>query len=425
MACLRFSPVRAADEPPRPPASFEPGDISIGEPIALPFAAPAPAREGTAATPAPASLPTTPLAANTATAPNGWLGMAVAESTVAGRWSIVEVVLNGPAAAAGIRTGDELRAIDGVALTNADEVAQAMTAIASGQNVRLSVARADQVGDVALVAVPRPVASASREWQAAPQQQLSPIETRPPVVAVPPVAPPAANAAPTASVLVQPRTPVPPSAPIANPPVPVVLPASSAAVPPPAFVTPQTAAVAVAPMTTAVSAARGRTALGVRTVPIDPDIQARFRLPEAAGAYVIGVVGDLPASKAGVPPGSVIVKLGDRPVRSPQELTQLVAAGPVDRPVALEYILPGGAEKRADVVLQSLEQPLEQALVGDASMQPTAAPTLEPGPAPRTSRRPVTPAEAEAGELRREVGLVRAWLDVLERRLERLTRNGR
>ena len=427
-ACPRFSSARAEEEPSRPPKSFEPGDISIGEPIALPFAAAA----------VPASPPMTPLTA-AASAPNGWLGMAVAESAVPGRWSIVEVAPNSPAAAAGIRTGDELRAIDGVAPRNSDEVAQAMTAIASGQKVVVSVARADQVGDVPLVAAPRPVVSpplesSIRESRTATQQPLTPIAPQQPVVVVPP--PPAA--APTASVLVEPRVEprVEPtfspraSVPVAGP-VPAFVPAERQTVAP-AFVPPPTP-VAPAIPTAALPAAelasqatpRGRTALGVRTVPIDPGIQSRFRLPEAAGAYVIGVVGDLPASKAGVPPGSVIVKLGNRPVRSPQELTQLVATGPIDRPVPLDYVLPGGTEKRADVVLQSLDQPLEQALVGDGPMQPTTAPALEPGPAPRTSRRPVTPAEAEVGELRREVGLVRAWLDMLERRLERLSRSDR
>jgi serine protease Do len=164
----------------------------------------------------------------------------------------------------------------------------------------------------------------------------------------------------------------------------------------------------------------------VRTVPIDPGIQTRFRLPQAAGAYVIGVVGDLPASKAGIPPGSVIVSLGDRPVRSPQELTQLVSAGPIDRPVSLLYVLPGGAEKRADVVLQSLELPLEQALVGDDALQPVTAPTFEAGPAGSTAsgrlaQRPIPTADAEVRELRRETLRLRSLLDVLERRLDRLS----
>jgi hypothetical protein len=88
----------------------------------------------------------------------------------------------------------------------------------------------------------------------------------------------------------------------------------------------------------------------------------------------------------------------------------------------VQYVLPGGAEKRAEVMLQSLDQPLEQALLDDGPMQPVAVPTLEPGPASRTARRPSGAAEPEQAELRREVGRLRAWLDGLERRLEQLGR---
>jgi hypothetical protein len=162
-------------------------------------------------------------------------------------------------------------------------------------------------------------------------------------------------------------------------------------------------------------AAGGRIALGVRTVPIDPDMQARFNLPAASGAYVIGVVGDLPASKAGVPPGSVIVALDQRPVRSPDELTRLVTSGPVGKPVPLEYVLPGGASRRAEVVLQTLEQPLEEALVGPPGPTAVGVPSLEPQPEPTTARRPATIDEASA--LRAEIRQLEARLQALERRL--------
>jgi hypothetical protein len=157
----------------------------------------------------------------------------------------------------------------------------------------------------------------------------------------------------------------------------------------------------------------GRIALGVRTIPIDRGMQARFNLPAASGAYVIGVVGDLPASKAGVPPGSVIVALDERPVRSPDELTRLVTSGPVGKPVPLEYVLPGGTARRADVVLQTLEQPLEEALVG--SPAPADVPTLQPQPEPTVARRPATSDEAAA--LRDEIRRLEARLQTLERRL--------
>lgn len=415
-------PPCAADDPTPPPAApFQPDDISIGEPIALPFAKPAPLRSPDPEVRGPASVLTDatgnlravppPAAAGPTSAPNGWLGMTVAESNVPGRWAIVEVAADGPAASAGVRVGDELRSIDGVAPRNADEVAQALTAIAAGQPVKLSVARADQVADVSLVAAPRAAmaAAAARDWHSAPEPPTAvlPVEPRPPLAA----SPSAAVEAPTASVLVGPRPTAPPSLAASVPAA-----APIAAAPPPAV----SPAAAQSPQ-----GSRGRTALGVRTVPIDPGVQARFRLPQPTGAYVIGVVGDLPASKAGIPPGSVIVNLGGRPVRSPQELTQLVAAGPVDQPVSLQYVLPGGTEKRTDVVLQSLERPLEQALVGEEPLQPTTAPALERGPLSRGSRRPVDPAAGEADELRSDIGRLRQWIDVLERRLDRLSRDDR
>jgi len=114
----------------------------------------------------------------------------------------------------------------------------------------------------------------------------------------------------------------------------------------------------------------------------------------------------------------VIVRLNGQPVRSPDELTKIVTSGPVDRPIPVEFVLPGGTERRADVILQPLEAPLERALVGDVAPQPTTVPTLQAGGGTRTSRRPVTAAE-ESDELRREVGRLRGLLDALERRLER------
>jgi hypothetical protein len=394
----------AADtDAPLPAAAppFQPDDISIGEPIALPFAKPAaPRSEPAAATAVPATAP--------AATPNGWLGMAVAESNVAGRWSIVEVADDGPAAASGIRVGDELRAVNGSALRNADEVAQALTAITAGQQVRLAVARGDEVKDLALTATPRPApVTRNPDW-------------KPSVPAPAPATRTAEPPAATPSVL---ATPAPPAAVASTTDAPArVAPAAAPPPPPSAFTAPAPSRSVPPPPPSSSVASRGRTALGVRTVPIDAEIQARFRLPEQAGAYVVGVVGDLPASKAGIPPGSVIVALGDRPVRSPQELSQLVASGPVDRPMPLRYVLPGGEGKRADVVLQSLERPLEQALIGEEPLQAIPAPALVPGPSPTVARRPETPAaiQVDPDAVRRELDRFRSQLDELDKRLDRL-----
>lgn len=156
-------------------------------------------------------------------------------------------------------------------------------------------------------------------------------------------------------------------------------------------------------------------------MPVDPHTQSRFHLPGPDGAFVIGVVHDLPASRAGVPPGTVIVAINHQPVRSPSDLTQLVASGPVGTPVPLQYILPGGQSKQAEVVLQSLEQPLARALVGDGD----AAPMPEPPalqPAPQLLRRvePASGAEPAGPVLEDLLRRINNRLQQIERRLERL-----
>jgi hypothetical protein len=176
------------------------------------------------------------------------------------------------------------------------------------------------------------------------------------------------------------------------------------------------------------SPAGGRLALGVRTVPVDPAVQSRFQMADTRGAYVIGVVENLPAARAGVPPGSVIVALNQQPVRSPQDLTQLVTHGPAGTPVTLQYVLPGGESRHASVVLQSLDEPLERALVGDASDPRPVVPTpLQTPPVPQVARRVAPaaafrPADDGSTIIRLEAALRRMTeqLERVDRRLEQL-----
>lgn len=425
------TPAPAATSVPADAApAFKPEDISIGEPISLPFAtpltAPAPERQpGSGRSPLPTATAPSVMAAPTpaaqlpsvvapatraaalqpetlsqalvdtgasldsAAAGTGWLGMAVDDTVVTGRLVVVEVAPDGPAAKAGVRPQDMLLAINGNHLQNGDELAAALAAIVPGQRVKMAVGRDNRVEDVVAQASARPPAALSRDWQSAATSQ---------------------NAPPNASVAISPAAPPDLVA--------------------PTRLVPEVTSLGVLPA----PAAGGRTALGVRTVPVDPNVQTRFRLSEAQGAFVIGVVHDLPASKAGVPPGSVIVAINHQPVRSPQDLTHLVARGPVGTPVPLQYVLPGGQSKQADVVLQSLEQPLERALIGSGETGQTAEqPSLQPAPiqpAPLTTRRVQPTAGSQSAEQSTETtGLVRLEellrrmnnrLEQIERRLERI-----
>ena len=412
----------AADEVPAPQA-FEPGELSIGEPIALPFGRSAPG--GAAATTPPVDDPRAerqPPASGVAVPGSGWLGLAVSESNVPGRWRVEEVAAHGPAGRAGIAVGDELRAVNGITLASAADVSQALTGIAAGQDVKVAVARADRVTDVVLRAEPRPPVGPAEppRFVAAPAAQ--PASVPPPAgvsaAGVPSVpALPPATVAPSSGFQSAPQWqaagPAPPSAPEPRyGPGPAVA-EPAAALPSVLAAPPSWATSTPAPPPASPARGTGRTALGVRTVPIDAATQARFQLPRPAGAYVIGVVQDLPAAKAGVPPGSVIVALGEQPVRSPEELTQLVSSGPLDRPVTVQFVLPGGTAKQADVVLRALDVPLERALTGEGPVSVTP-PVFEPVPAPRRTERPMV----DEATLRTEVRALRGMLDRLERLLD-------
>jgi membrane-associated protease RseP (regulator of RpoE activity) len=428
LAMLAATAVAEPPAPPSPPA-FQPGEIVIGEPIALPYGGRPTAidnqQPATAQSDAPGIAPAVAApAAATGVPGSGWLGLAVAESTVPGRWRVEEVTAGGPAARAGIAVGDELRAVNGSTLSSAEEVSQSLTALAAGQDVRVAVARGERVTDIVLRAEPRPAARPVEAAEAnprfaAPQAAPRPLPTTTPADdwrAAPPKPADVAQAAvdvqtapATASVLVPPAATAAPKPPIERR---VVAPAPTPPVPGP-FVPPGTTQPAA-------RAVAGRPALGVRTVPIDPVLQTRFNLAEPTGAYVVGVVQDLPAGKAGVPPGSVIVALGEQPVRSPTELTKLVSSGPVDRPVNVQFVLPGGEAKRAAVILQPIDASLERVLAGETpDPRPPAADRSAP-----VARRAERPAD-DGTVIRQEIRLLRERLERLERALAPASRGGR
>ena len=347
----------AADETasPAPLPVFQLGEISIGEPLQLPTAPDLQAADSILTKTSPKSPPAVPA---TRSAPavrsgppsgaSGWLGMSVDDSITTGRLVIVEVAEDSPALRAGIKPQDFLLAIDGTALQNSDQLAAALAAIVPGNEVKVAVGRADRIDEYAMTATTRPSQAIAREWQAA-ANPSKPDFAQP---TLPPVSPPAVS---FEQNRLAPQTIAPKSMTTAAP-APSLL--SSSGLP-------------------NGGGPKGRTALGVRTLPIDTIVQARFHLSEPAGALIIGVVHDLPASKAGIPPGSVIVALDHQPVRSPNELTRLVTRSPINKPVTLEYVLPGGEARQAEVSLQPLEIPLERALAGPdpiAAQLPNAVP---------------------------------------------------
>ena len=66
--------------------------------------------------------------------------------------------------------------------------------------------------------------------------------------------------------------------------------------------------------------------IGVEVQEITPALAESFKLPDARGAIIAGVLRDGPADKAGVKPGDVLTVIGGAPVSDPQNMLNLVAA---------------------------------------------------------------------------------------------------
>ncbi|WP_175959712.1 trypsin-like peptidase domain-containing protein [Burkholderia pyrrocinia] len=87
-------------------------------------------------------------------------------------------------------------------------------------------------------------------------------------------------------------------------------------------------------------------AFGVDVQDVGIGLAAAFGLPRPAGALVNGVAPGSPAAAAGVKPGDVIVKLGDKPIGRSAELNDLAAALSPGEKASLRVI-----RKRAPVML--------------------------------------------------------------------------
>jgi Do/DeqQ family serine protease len=66
--------------------------------------------------------------------------------------------------------------------------------------------------------------------------------------------------------------------------------------------------------------------IGVQPRDLDPEFAQSFKLPVREGVLITGVLQDGPASNAGMKPGDVVTRIGDRPVRNTAQLMNAVAA---------------------------------------------------------------------------------------------------
>lgn len=257
----------------------------------------------------------------------GYLGMIGDDSTSGGRGvSVVEVYPGQAAATAGLRVGDLVTRIDGREVRSMDDMAAVLGDKAPGAKLTFTVQRDAAAKDLR-------VTLRTRSTSGAPAVNELPAPDPLP---------------PTSSPL--PETPPPPQPSLDAPP---------------------------------------RPRLGVRTVPVTPEVQRQHRLPDANGAHVVSVAIDSPAAKAGVPLGAVITAVDDLPVRSPEELAAAVRSAD-RRDVSLTYVHAGRTKKVTANIGTLILSPIGQ---------PSPGPQLEvrarpPQPAPVDPVPPATAAPA-------------------------------
>ena len=157
-------------------SEFQPGEISIGEPLQVPFqkpkvVVPPPAVPAKSSDSEELDRPSnqdahdtdeikvkslSKASGDTSRSGTGWLGVTVDDSVVPGRLVVVDVASGGPAALAGVTPQDILVGINGSPLKTSDEMAAVLATIVPGMTVKMAIGKGESVKDLELKATKRP-----------------------------------------------------------------------------------------------------------------------------------------------------------------------------------------------------------------------------------------------------------------------------
>ncbi|MDN3922182.1 S1C family serine protease [Roseateles violae] len=97
--------------------------------------------------------------------------------------------------------------------------------------------------------------------------------------------------------------------------------------------------------------------IGVETRDLTPEFAEAFKLPIQAGVLISRVVANAPADKAGLKPGDVLLRVGDRPVQTP---AQLLAAVSALKPQSETVVAVQRGQKQLELALTVRQRPRPQ-----------------------------------------------------------------
>jgi len=98
--------------------------------------------------------------------------------------------------------------------------------------------------------------------------------------------------------------------------------------------------------------------IGVQTRELTPEFAEAFKVSVSEGVLISGVVNNAPAAKAGLKPGDVLTRVGDKPVQSP---AQLLAAVSALAPQSTTQVTVQRGAQRLEFALQVAQRPKPQA----------------------------------------------------------------
>lgn len=99
--------------------------------------------------------------------------------------------------------------------------------------------------------------------------------------------------------------------------------------------------------------------IGVQPRDLDPEFAQNFKIPVSEGVLITGVLQDGPASKAGMKPGDVVVRIAGEPIRNTAQLLNSVAALKPGTD-AVVGVLRG--EQALDLTVKITQRPRQQAV---------------------------------------------------------------
>jgi len=115
---------------------------------------------------------------------------------------------------------------------------------------------------------------------------------------------------------------------------------------------------------------------------LTPDLAQAFGLKQSQGAVITAVQAKSPAAKAGLEPGDIVLAINDKPIKSSQEIRNIIGLLPLGEEVKLE-ILRGGesqavkAEIAAPKIVQEDGQKIHPKLAGLLLREATASDRAE------------------------------------------------